>query len=141
MIPAQKALARTEVRVQVNLAVIHVPVQANLQELIVSSKCAQDGGTLAQADSEAVNNYLDTLRGNGDTAWIGLNDLETENTFKWDGSQQPVSFTNWNTNEPNNGAGTGEEDCVEMSATKKWNDYYCASLNFYFCQRSSTIAP
>jgi hypothetical protein len=36
MIPAQKALVRMEARAQVNLAVKHVHVLANFQELIVS---------------------------------------------------------------------------------------------------------
>jgi hypothetical protein len=70
-------------------------------------------------------------------AWIGLGDAETENIFEWDGTQQLATYTNWNTNEPNNG-GYLVEDCVEMTATKKWNDLTCNSEQSYFCERSPT---
>ncbi|XP_060571585.1 macrophage mannose receptor 1-like, partial [Ruditapes philippinarum] len=105
------------------------------------SKCALEGGTLVQIDSEAVNNYLYTLRsyeGHKYTqeAWIGLGDGETENIFKWEGSQQRVTYTNWRPNEPNNGG--FNEDCVEMTVTEKWNDVFCNRKNSYFCERSLT---
>jgi hypothetical protein len=69
-------------------------------------------------------------------AWIGLGDAESENTFKWEGSQQLATYNNWDTNEPNNGgAESKEEDCVEIAPTKKWNDYNCKSTINYFCER------
>ncbi|XP_060597387.1 C-type mannose receptor 2-like, partial [Ruditapes philippinarum] len=140
--PARKALARTEAPAHFILAVINVSVLANLQELNVSMKCSLEGGTLAQVDSEAVNNYLYTLMVNTG-AWIGLGDAESENTFKWEGSQQLATYTNWDTNEPNNGgAESKEEDCVAIAPpTEKWNDYNCKSTINYFCERPLSNDP
>lgn len=67
-----------------------------------------------------------------------MNDVETEGTYKWDGSQNSVAYTNWATYEPNNGADTGEEDCVEFSSSATWNDYYCSGFKGYFCERPVT---
>lgn len=47
-----------------------------------------------------------------DGFWIGLNDRQIDNRFQWtDGST--VTYTNWNTNEPNNYFNRNE-DCVEI---------------------------
>jgi len=58
--------------------------------------------------------------------WIGLNDIAVENVFEWiDGTS--VSYTNWNTNEPNN---RGGEHIVHMlHESGYWNDDH-ESQNF-----------
>ena len=59
-----------------------------------------------------------------DRFWIGLSTLSTTSSlsFVWsDGS--PVSYTNWNSGEPNNFY--GQENCVEMNAlNSKYFNFY-----------------
>ena len=61
--------------------------------------------------------------------FIGMTDRETEGVYKWV-SGEPVTFTNWAPNEPNNcnpnpGPGCAEEDFSHMvwwSGPGHWND-------------------
>ena len=63
--------------------------------------------------------------------WIGFNDREQENVFKWvDGSD--VGYENWKQNEPNN---LREEDCVEvLRRSDEWNDYKCREKLQFVCK-------
>jgi len=47
-----------------------------------------------------------------DGFWIGMSDLAVESTFQWSDASL-VTYTNWNTFEPNDYFGRNE-DCVEM---------------------------
>jgi len=76
-----------------------------------------EGGFLQIVTSQDINDFLkDNI--DGDT-WIGLTDENVEGTFEWeDGSS--VSYTNWNSGEPNN---SGNEDYAEIKVSSgKWND-------------------
>jgi len=71
-----------------------------------------------------------------DHYWLGLNDLQTEDTFVWaDGD--PFNYSNWLAGEPN--AASTSEDCVHIwrldSGTNsgKWNDNECQYQNSYIC--------
>ena len=50
--------------------------------------------------------------------WIGLNDEAQEGNYVW-ASGQALTYTNWNSGEPNN---SGNEDYGNMIAGGKWND-------------------
>ena len=80
------------------------------------------GGHLATVDDAAENNFIKTTfadaPGSG-RVWIGLNDATTEGTFVY-ASGQAYTYTNWDTNEPNN---AGNEDYVAMySGNGFWVD-------------------
>ena len=84
------------------------------------------GVLLASVQSAAENATIASLIGTN-IAFLGGNDEVVEGTFRWeDGSA--VILTNWNTGEPNNGAGANEEDCIVMVGTLggKWDDHPCA---------------
>ena len=76
-----------------------------------------DGAHLATMNSAEENDFVSSSM--NATAWIGLNDIETEGVWQWVTGEE-VSYTNWNGGEPNN---AGNEDIVEMFTNGKWNDH------------------
>lgn len=104
--------------------------------------CEAQGWHLASLTTAAVDSVAETLCGTSDT-FSGGNDLAVEGTFVWDHGE-PFVYTNWELNEPSNGAGTYEEDCLVIAASrpaKGWDDRPCdptqvaASGSFpYLCQ-------
>ncbi|XP_070577085.1 perlucin-like protein [Ptychodera flava] len=64
--------------------------------------------------------------------WIGLDDRDAENNFRWsDNTTLGNSFVNWAGGEPNNKVKLDSEgqDCVQLwfrgSRTGQWDDEYC----------------
>jgi Lectin C-type domain len=84
------------------------------------------GTALASVQTANENTLIAGLIGTN-VAFLGGTDEIVEGQFRWpDGSL--VVLTNWNTGEPNNGAGMFEEDCIVMlgSVAGKWDDRPCA---------------
>lgn len=75
-------------------------------------------GHLVTINDAAEQAFLESAFLTGDLAtrpvWIGLNDLSNEGNFVW-ASGEPVTYTNWQPGDPNNGAGFFEEDFVAMN--------------------------
>nr|XP_014354214.1 PREDICTED: C-type mannose receptor 2-like [Latimeria chalumnae] len=83
---------------------------------------------------EEVKTLLEKYRDvNVDFLWIGLEKNASKDQWMWS-SGEPVNFTNWGENQPNN-AGQ-REDCVAIEAAATWHDYPCHSAasghQFYF---------
>ncbi|CAM9994962.1 unnamed protein product, partial [Heterosigma akashiwo] len=96
--------------------------------------CEALGGMLASIDSSDVDSEVLDLTG-GMTVWIGLNDESTEGTYMWaDGTS--VSYTNWNSGEPNDYGDS--EDCVEMTSSGGWNDNSCSNTQASVCEIPTT---
>jgi len=79
------------------------------------------GGHLATINDETEDHWVwDTFQGlpQSRLLWIGFNDTAVEGTFVWS-SGEPVTYTNWQPNEPNN---LGNEDYVHMGGYA-WNDF------------------
>lgn len=104
------------------------------------------GVSLVSIDSVQLNNWLvDHLKQfNADTKneigafWIGLNDVDQENNFKWT-SGANVSYTNWNSGEPNN---VGNEDATTIGLNGRWNDDNVnnGSVKYAIFQRPEPLA-
>ncbi|KAJ8031849.1 Perlucin [Holothuria leucospilota] len=66
--------------------------------------------------------------------WIGLNDKDKENSWKW--NDTPVNYTNWKNGEPN---GNRTENCAEFRRWRKgnamWNDWRCSSKAHFICEQ------
>lgn len=83
--------------------------------------CKDIGGHLVTITSKEENEFVYKLvnHGNKDAYWLGLNDAITEGDFYWV-TFEPVTYTNWNSGEPNN---RDDEDFAEMRRNNgKWND-------------------
>ncbi|XP_053409086.1 macrophage mannose receptor 1-like [Mercenaria mercenaria] len=114
------------------------------------TSCGRMGAKLVSIFDRNENNFIAGNLPKGthswDGFWIGLNDIQVDNRFQWsDGSK--VTYTNWNTNEPNNYMNRNE-DCVTMLLSNgKWNDERCADTRTgYICKArkkavSATQAP
>lgn len=91
------------------------------------------GGHLVTVNDAAEQAFLVNtfLNGANDARplWLGINDAATEGNFVW-ASGEPVSYTNWNSGEPNNGNGSEDFGTINWhraassGSTPKgtWND-------------------
>jgi Lectin C-type domain len=84
--------------------------------------CCGVTGHLATMADAAENDFI-RLNLGGVQGWIGFNDIASEGTFVWV-TGEPVTFTSWNSGEPNNSGGI--ENCAEISGSGGgWNDLPC----------------
>ncbi|XP_070570789.1 perlucin-like protein [Ptychodera flava] len=98
--------------------------------------CEGMRANLAVIDDAEENLFLKQYTQNIYHIWIGLSDVDVEGSWEWeDGSK--VSYTNWNTGEPNDAGGI--EDCAHFwsSLDGKWNDYPCTTRMGFVCERKS----
>jgi len=104
--------------------------------------CIDLGGDLASVLSESDNTQIFGLASGLDaqSIWIGFNDIASEDDWEWSAGDA-VSFTNWESGEPNGGT---SENCVEMYHDGAaphihgiWNDLDCSFTGHtggYACQ-------
>lgn len=80
----------------------------------------KSGGHLVTITSEEENSIIKSLleEANLSSAWIGLNDIQSEGVWRWVTGEN-YSYSNWNDGEPNN---INNEDCVELLKEGLWND-------------------
>ena len=66
--------------------------------------------------------------------WIGLNDRDEENKFRWiDGTVYTGEFSMFASGEPNNGR--GRENCVVIKGDGEWNDRNCEQNSLHICKK------
>ena len=94
--------------------------------------CQQIGGFLAEPRSEEITTALKSLTFTGTNLWIGLHDIDENRTFGWQTDSEPLSYTNWATNQPDNE--NGNQHCVAISKYHEWDDRYCEYKRDYICQ-------
>ena len=98
--------------------------------------CLGFGGDLVTIKNEREMQFLRDLTITGfERNWIGLNDRLKEGQFVWsDGTPFNSSvYNDWGDGEPNND--DGNEDCVELDYTGRWNDIPCSGTHYYICER------
>ncbi|PIQ78313.1 MAG: hypothetical protein COV79_05405, partial [Parcubacteria group bacterium CG11_big_fil_rev_8_21_14_0_20_41_14] len=100
------------------------------------SYCISQGAHLAYISDSAEQEYFKSLSG-GNEAWIGLNDLGSEGTFRWEHDNSPPSYFLWAPGQPDNYA--GNEDCVGLTNLwpgyeGRWNDNLCTNQQKYMCR-------
>jgi hypothetical protein len=105
------------------------------------SYCITLGGRLASVQSKdgldkiATGQFL-SVKSNG--YWIGLNILNKTAGYQWTDSS-PVSFTNWNSGQPDNL--NGLEECTETRSNQMWNDINCYLNRGWICKISKGVVP
>jgi len=66
--------------------------------------------------------------------WLGATDRQNEGTWVWDKTETKVTYTDWQTGEPNNYG--GDQNCllIKRGYKYKWDDSECDSRLGYICQ-------
>merc|ERR1711957_863341 len=106
---------------------------------VANARCQKMGMKLAHPNKKQNAHLAKMLKkANVSAAWIGLNDMRKEGSYKWMGVAKGNNFRSWNKGEPNN---YNTEDCVEMFQSGKWNDLKCATKRPFFCQKTKKAAP
>merc|ERR1712195_400788 len=104
-----------------------------------NAECKRMGMKLAHPNKKQNAELANMLKkANVSAAWIGLNDIKKENSWKWMGVAKGNKFLSWNKGEPNN---YNTENCVEMYQNGTWNDLKCATKRPFFCQKTKKAAP
>ena len=64
--------------------------------------------------------------------WLDATDSETEGTFRWQATNEVMTYMNWNPGEPND---PGTEDCAQLYvSTGRWNDLPCEISGSLVCE-------
>lgn len=78
------------------------------------------GGNLVAINDAAEEAWLQQIFGTSSNLWIGLTDQASEGTFTWINGEA-VTYTNWDSGEPNDGGGSGQDYGV-MNFNSRWDD-------------------
>ncbi|XP_022088512.1 macrophage mannose receptor 1-like [Acanthaster planci] len=111
--------------------------------LTAESSCRSVGAELATIEDRNTNNfirgYMHEVAPSENRIWIGLSDRTLEGWFSWSDGE-PVTFTNWDSGQPDNG---DENDCTEMHIDSGyWRDTKCTG-NYLsaLCRKPIDLAP
>ncbi|CAD7000705.1 unnamed protein product [Ceratitis capitata] len=95
----------------------------------------------SKAEMDAITNFLIANGLVNKRFWTSANDLEEEGVYKSISNGQPIAYTKWGDNEPNN---VNNEDCIEITAKNNifyMNDNDCkpllANMPYTICEREN----
>lgn len=121
------------------------PINGHSYKLIVCddwhdahSKAIKKNAHLVSINDEAEHKWLSEIYGNG-FFWIGLNDLEKEGEWQWDGGE-PVTYKKWENNElfPEGNLTDAEKDYVVMNLNGAWQAT-CPQSTLWIMTRQAII--
>ncbi|CAL1527108.1 unnamed protein product [Lymnaea stagnalis] len=109
---------------------------------VAKADCEHHGGTLAIVNKPEIQGFIyhqlvSTYKDFRDKLWIGLNDIDNENIYKWeDGSA--LIFTNWDSGDgPHadsyyHAQNHNENDCtvIDMESGGRWAEFPCEETSF-----------
>uniref|UniRef100_A0A3P9P6R6 CD209 antigen-like protein A n=1 Tax=Poecilia reticulata TaxID=8081 RepID=A0A3P9P6R6_POERE len=96
--------------------------------------CRTRGGDLVVIDDDDEQKFISTFTNK--QTWIGLNDKETEGSWKWVDGTPLAKY--WAAQQPDNGGGDpqwGEEDCAHTRISVSWNDLKCSASLHWLCEK------
>ncbi|XP_013397759.1 uncharacterized protein LOC106164412 [Lingula anatina] len=102
--------------------------------------CQKLGGELVSIQNAAEQAFVSIFVRNAKVPmWNGFNDLQQQMNFEWS-SSAPVTYTLWNTNQPDNNRGR-KQDCVLMVVKDgSWDDVVCDVPNAgYVCEKGKEV--
>ena len=100
-----------------------------------------EGGHLATVRSANEDTWLwNTFGGGGGDVWIGFTDAAVEDTWVWT-SGEPVTYTNWNSAQPNNLNNAQHYGQLYDDYDGEWNDHYEDETNIGIIERDTAPPP
>ena len=96
--------------------------------------CERFHGHLVSIETPEENAWIEETitAGTGLIFWIGANDIDHENEWKWVTNNTPVQWFDWSRREPNDK--NYNEDCVAIYWTAQWNDNRCNASFKSICE-------
>ncbi|XP_031440428.1 C-type lectin domain family 4 member F-like [Clupea harengus] len=92
--------------------------------------CVTIGGHLVIITSQQEMEFLKTKANH----WIGLNDAQEEDKWRWVDSTPLTDPKFWGNGQPDN---AGDEDCARIDINQKWNDAPCQNAFKRICESRS----
>uniref|UniRef100_A0A8W8M7T5 C-type lectin domain-containing protein n=2 Tax=Magallana gigas TaxID=29159 RepID=A0A8W8M7T5_MAGGI len=125
-------------------------VETKFNSVNAQKSCMKNGSYLIEIGSESENKWVVDFFVRSKLPekcaeymecafWIGFTDQALEGTFSWKHNNVNSEYTNWGTNEPNNG---GDEDCAVFKAPSifyEWNDDKCPKLMMSVCEMDTNM--
>ncbi|XP_063417277.1 perlucin-like [Mytilus trossulus] len=96
--------------------------------------CEADEGMLVEVDSKCENDFI-KMSASMPNYWLGGTDQQKEGVWIWSHSQNVVTFSDWDKEQPDNY--NGNEHCLELWHYNGlyWNDYPCHELRRFVCEK------
>ena len=97
-----------------------------------NSACQDKGGFLVEPRSAELTTALATFTWGELAVWSGLRRFNKTSQFTWSTDNEPLTYTNWDSGQPNNYG--GNQKCLSIKQNYRWDDAPCTNVYNYICQ-------